>query len=748
MGTINTAIPMPKLSEVLEISTNMYNLTGSWGVYLDFEYKDSSEPRLANVCCSVLYPFLNPLGEIEYRLAEIWTYKDGIENEKLSGILWYAHSIGGVMVSFNAAAEGRAVESMGIDPHAFNWVCLYSEWKQIRNNNNRRQYGRYLNRGYPGYSVPPSLNPNLNKGKDNKEVGNGLADCIYNLFGDKIDTQHKDHMRDLIIDKTKVVYTPDEQACITAYCTSDIPYLPKIWLTLSQELRTLTRAMPDQIHKWMNTRGSWAVSCGKMESVGIPLDREQSMNLRANVADAKYTTIEQLVQNYYPFYELGRDTLSSSWKWVDKYANFEAFLRDRGLWEDWPQGTNSETKKPSWVEVKDPKTKEVISRHKKLCRENDTLKKYDGIPEIYAYRKARKNLRHLNWFSIKTDAEKANGKRDILDRIGSDFHLRPFLGFYGTQTGRNAPPASSFIFAMSNWLRCLVKPPKGKVIIAIDYASQEFAIAAVLSGDKNMVEAYRSGDPYLYFAVKAGGVTQPDGEWFKEQKALFEAGGHTCPDMAKYKKVAEQRKLFKATVLGLQYGMGAGKLAIKITNDTGILTDERGAQRLIDFHKKVFRKYWKWLDKSYDLYKRKKHLRLWCGWCVLGDNPSRLSILNAPVQGGGSSIMREAVRLAHKKMIELICPLHDALYALAEDAKAQEVKEALAECMLQAVKTVIGDLLDIRLDVDIHEEGHVWVEEKGEEDYNNLKQFLEPAEVGGREKKLFSTIYKEPVLCN
>lgn len=732
------AVARPDVGETLKISKQLYELTGQWGAYLDFEYKDSSEPMLTNVCCSITYPHINPVdGLIEYRLAEAWLYKQDDWVQYLSDIMWYVHNIGGVFVSYNAAAEGRAVQAMGIDPHSFHWVCLYSEWRQARNNNNTYQYGRYLKKGgFPGNSVPPHLNPALNKGRDNNEVGGGLADCVYRLFGDKIDTEHKDYMRDLIIDPDKREYTDSERACIQAYCTSDIPYLPRIWLQLLQDFRRLLRATPAQIHGWMLRRGEYVISCAKMESVGIPMDRKQSLNLRANVADAKDTIIANLVREHYPFYK--REKKAGVSHWVDKYDAFEEFVRERGLWDSWPQGYNKQKRVDSWVILKDSAGKE-IGRKKRLCRENDTLKKFDGIPEIYAYRKARKNLRHLNWFSIKTDADRKNGKKDILDRIGSDFHLRPFLGFYGTQTGRNAPPASAFVFAMSNWLRCLVKPPKGKAIIAIDYASQEFAIAAVLSGDKNMIEAYRSGDPYLYFAIKAGGVTSADGEWYK---TIGKKDPTADPERAK--KVATQRKLFKATVLGLQYGMGAGKLAIKITTDTGITTNQKEAQRLIDFHKKVFRKYWKWLDKSYDLYKRNKHLRLWCGWAVLGDNSNKLSVLNAPVQGTGSSIMREAVKLAHKIGLQLICPLHDAIYCLSDADTAEETAELLGDCMLQAVKNVIGDELEIRLDVDIHDTEHIWVEEKGEEDYEALKQFLEPPEEGGKLGRLYNTIFKEP----
>ena len=38
------------------------------------------------------------------------------------------------------------------------------------------------------------------------------------------------------------------------------------------------------------------------------------------------------------------------------------------------------------------------------------------------------------------------------------------------------------------------------------YAQQELFIAAVLSNDPNMIEAYQSGDPYLAFAKLAGAV--------------------------------------------------------------------------------------------------------------------------------------------------------------------------------------------------------------------------------------------------
>jgi DNA polymerase I len=55
----------------------------------------------------------------------------------------------------------------------------------------------------------------------------------------------------------------------------------------------------------------------------------------------------------------------------------------------------------------------------------------------------------------------------------------------------------------------LIQPPPGHAIAYIDWAQQEFGIAAALSRDPLMMDAYRSGDPYLAFAKQAG-AAPPD----------------------------------------------------------------------------------------------------------------------------------------------------------------------------------------------------------------------------------------------
>ena len=45
---------------------------------------------------------------------------------------------------------------------------------------------------------------------------------------------------------------------------------------------------------------------------------------------------------------------------------------------------------------------------------------------------------------------------------------------------------------------------ESRAVAYVDWSQQEFGIAASLSGDAAMMEAYRSGDPYLTFGKQAG----------------------------------------------------------------------------------------------------------------------------------------------------------------------------------------------------------------------------------------------------
>ena len=81
---------------------------------------------------------------------------------------------------------------------------------------------------------------------------------------------------------------------------------------------------------------------------------------------------------------------------------------------------------------------------------------------------------------------------------GIDFKVRTSLNMFGTVTGRKTPSSSKYPFNASEWARNFIKPSYGNYLVYLDYASQEPAIMGYMSNDKNLIEAYQSGDIYIH----------------------------------------------------------------------------------------------------------------------------------------------------------------------------------------------------------------------------------------------------------
>jgi hypothetical protein len=323
------------------------------------------------------------------------------------------------------------------------------------------------------------------------------------------------------------------------------------------------------------------------------------------------------------------------------------------------------------------------------------LEKFRFYPEIDALRVAAKSIGQVRWFRPEAIPE-------FLSHVGVDTRLRGWFKPFGTQTGRNAPPAKTFIPAMSSWLRCLLSAPEGRAITVLDWASQEFAVAAALSKDRKMLDAYNSGDPYLAFAKIAGAVP-PDGE---------------------RKDHEPTRETFKSTVLGLQYGMGSVSLARKVSADTNREVPVEEAKYLIGTHQQAFPEYWQWLSKIESIYQSGYPLATPDGWYLWCDNPNLLSVRNFPVQGTSASIMRESVDLMHDEDLDVLWPLHDAIAVEHWVWETDAVVEVMRRCMDAGVEKILGSIVKIRTDPKTIKYSDVWVEKKGQKMYDALKEYV------------------------
>lgn len=714
-------------------------------VYIDFEFNRTQEP-IVNLVSATLYANKELPGFLGVKPVNIWLHNDKQKQLYLHELLEVGRDQYDIMiVAFGAAAECRSFTALGLDPHSFKWVDLYAEWRQLTHNLNKCEYGTYYKSGFKCFSVPPKYDPKKNIGKDNTKIKYGYAAAVGQLLEICIDTKHKTQMRNLIIED-RPVYTTAEQEQIMLYCESDTLHLPAIHNKMARILMKEANADAQTVLQWQIRRGSYIASVAKMERVGFPILTQLLLNLRANYKEAQDVLIG-ICNAVYPFYTKQKKRVSDiGGTWTEKYDSFYKYVESTGR-----PYTKTITVQGEQVEytgntaVDDwPKTEKGA-----LSSSEETLKNHKHLPGIAAYLECKKNITQIGWFKEKTEKQ-IKEKGDFFKKIGSDHRLRAFLGAFGTQTGRNAPRATEFVLAMSSWLRCVINPPEGYCIGAIDYGSQEFAIAAMMSGDKQMMAAYKSGDPYLYFAKKAGAVPEAaDPKLCKNPAKLLKGQDiadiyhptekeldNLAPDLhseyADHLRYKWQRMLFKATTLGLQFGMGATGLAKKLTADMGRKYSEKEAEKLINMHKKLYKKFWSWIEKEYTKYKRRGRITLWDGWTLLCDNDNGLSVKNFPVQGTGAVIMREAVRLAHEKHLDIMAPLHDAIYLLMREDRAEADMQTLADCMNQAVINVVGDALTIRLDKDVHKHGEPWIEEKGEYYYKKLHKYLEPPKFSGR----------------
>ena len=120
--------------------------------------------------------------------------------------------------------------------------------------------------------------------------------------------------------------------------------------------------------------------------------------------------------------------------------------------------------------------------------------------------------------------------------VGPDGKARTPLNMFGTVTGRTNPSTSRYPFNAPKFFRNILKPLKDHVYVYADYATQEPCIAAYLSNDQNMIEAYNSDDMYLYAPIKAG----------------------MLPSHANKKKFPKERELYKRALLASMYGQKEG----------------------------------------------------------------------------------------------------------------------------------------------------------------------------------------------
>ncbi len=218
---------------------------------------------------------------------------------------------------------------------------------------------------------------------------------------------------------------------------------------------------------------------------------------------------------------------------------------------------------------------------------------------------------------------------------------------------------------------------KGKVFITADYSQFELRLAAVLSGDRDMIEAFNNDiDIHTQTAAHMYGVEEAE-------------------------VTKRQRYSAKAVNFGVLYGQGVHGLS------AGTGMDFQEAKDFIDRYFELRSGLKQYQDNLREQAKTEGYVETLLGRrrptpdvnssvFVVREAAKRAAI-NMPIQGSAADIMKLAMINADKALDDdcrILLQIHDSMLVECPEAKAQKVAIQLSEIMESAYQ------LDVRLKVD------------------------------------------------
>jgi len=470
-----------------------------------------------------------------------------------------------------------------------------------------------------------------------------------------IGAEEKDAIIKLIISKRD--FSDVERRTILDYCESDVDALCSLLPTMAPTIE-----LPQALH-----RGRYMAATARMEAVGIPIDVDLHAELVREWEPLKRSLVVAVSAQYGDVY----DGLSF------RSERFRAFLEAQAILPHWPTDLEG-----------------------KLILDDQTFREmaqfYPGLQPLHELRGTLGRLR-------LTGLE-----------IGSDRRNRVMLSPFGSRTGRNQPSNTRFIFGPATWMRGLIRPEPGQALAYIDWSSQEIGIAAGLSGDERLIDAYKSGDIYMAFARDAKIVPA-------------DATKQSHPD---------KRAVCKTIVLGLGYGMGAETMAAR----AHITVSE--ARELLRQHQDVYKKYWQWSEDTVSTALYQNEIATRYGWRqhinvgheanyssrrVRGRiesryGPNARALMNFPMQASGAEAMRLAAIAATEAGIEVCAPVHDAFVIAAPLEKISEDTARMRLIMSAAGQAVAG--LPIATDVKQVRYPDRYMDERGVKMWGTVQSLL------------------------
>lgn len=286
---------------------------------------------------------------------------------------------------------------------------------------------------------------------------------------------------------------------------------------------------------------------------------------------------------------------------------------------------------------------------------------------------------------ILTIRQKGKIKNTYLDKIipqlDLDSRLRTGFNLHGTTSGRLSSSGKLNMQQLPRdnpAVKGCIKAAPGHKIVAMDLQTAEVYVAAVLSGDKALMEVFTSGgDFHSTVAKKVFGIPIP------------------VEEIKEHPEYSFKRQAAKAVSFGILYGQGPKALSEGVTKETGKYFSMQNAIETIADYFRSFPELKKWLDEQqkfieqngfvYSYFGRKRRLPNVKSEDKGIQSHSIRSGLNFLVQSPASDInllaaidMNTYIKMANMKA-RIFALVHDSILAEVPDEEVEHYMESLAK---------------------------------------------------------------------
>ena len=398
---------------------------------------------------------------------------------------------------------------------------------------------------------------------------------------------------------------------------------------LAQRLRARLQEL-DRLRIYGLMRGA-QLAIAEMELAGLHFNRGHHTELMRTWADAKEKAEHELVAL------LGSEMNPASHVQLGRWLEERLDEVTRSIWPRTDRG----------VLRSDGETLKVHADHRlvrPLVAFKDATKRLSGFGERYA-----------------AHVSPATGRIHASFRLGGSVAGR--MSCQGPNL-QNAPRDPEF--------RSLFIAPPDRMLVVADYSQIELRVAALVSGDRRMLDAYVAGDD-LHRATAAAilGV---------EPAAVTK----------------DQRQAAKAVNFGLLFGQGAKGLIRYAAGNYGVTMSIDDAERARRVFFETYRGLAEWQRRTGQAGRREGQVRTPAG------RIRRLSYgrygysvneaLNSPIQGGAAEVLLAALGVLPQRLARLDAALvnvvHDEVIVEAAVADTRQAKEAVESAMVEGMLTI------------------------------------------------------------